>query len=244
MRKSNAWTKFFTADLIPDENEIGNSFWGYHIANNIGRLLNLDGTVFFSAIGTSLSKPSELYDISVARIPIEMCGFSTAPVIQLAAQVDIPPNPGTMYYTGTFDGGLLNKNITDYDRLVQIRYDNWIFDEGEPLSNCFMKLGTANEVMQILDYAITSMATCVLVDYGVNRNVIAGGTAYSYNGEAEAVQCFRTNNDGIQTVAPTSGESQYTINPVFVEAVIDPTQLKIFWGHDAPGTVYFKIFGV
>jgi hypothetical protein len=156
MRKINPWTKFFTADLIPDSDEIGNAFWGYHVANNIGRLLNLDGTVFFGAIGTSASKPSELYGISVARIPIEMCEFRSAPVVQLAAQVEIPESSGTTKFYGTWDGGQLVYNVGDTTNVIQAVYDHWVFDEGEPYNNNFLRIGqVASEVMQIEGYYVT-----------------------------------------------------------------------------------------
>lgn len=242
MRKINPWTKFFSADLIPDENEIGNAFWGYHVANNIGRLLNLDGTVFFNPAGTSTGL--ELYDKSVARIPIEMCEFRTAPAVQLAAQVDISPTAGTTYFFGTFDGGMLENPISDVDAMVSVRYNKWLFDEGEPYVNNFMRLGTANEIMRINQYFIDVRATCVIANYYVERNAIVGGTAYAYNMGGGEVQVFRTNYEGIDYVAPSAGESQYVLNPIFCEAIIEPTQLKIFWGHDFAGTVYFKLFGI
>jgi len=242
MRKINPWTKFFTADLVPDYGEIGNAFWGHHVANNVGRLLNLDGTVFFRDIGTSASKPSELYDISVARIPIEMCEFRTAPVVQLAAQVETPPSSGTIKFYGTWDGGVLARNVSDTDNVIQVAYNEWTFDEGEPYSNSFMRLGTSGEVMQILSYNVIPTYGSYVANYEVQRSAIGGITPLAYS--AGVLLSYRTNQDGIETVPPVSGESQYILNPIFVEAVIDPTQLKIFWGNDSAGTVYFKIFGI
>jgi len=241
MRKINPWTKFFTADLIPDYGEIGNAFWGYHVSNNIGRLLNLDGTVFFREIGTSADKPSELYDISVARIPIEMCELRTAPVIQLSAQVEIPEYLGTTKFYGTWDGGQLVSDVGDMDSVISVVYDNWGFDEGEPYYNGFMRVGQSSEVMQIQNYNVIKINGSYVVNYIVQRGAIGGVTASLYTMNQLT---YRTNQNGIEFVPPVAGESQYILNPVFVEAVVDPTQLKIFWGHDSAGTVYFKIFGI
>jgi hypothetical protein len=239
MRKVNPWTKFFVADLHPDEGEIGNAFWGYHIANNIGRLLNVDGTVFFGGIGEDRFKPFWLRERSIARIPINNLSLNTAPIVQFAVQTEVPESAGSTAVYGTADGGVLLDDISDETYFLRARYSIY-GDSSDFEVNKFMRIGTSAEIMEIY-YA--SVDRTDGYDTDITLEVGRGLYGGTRSGMLAGSPIYRLPQTSIVEIPPVAGVSQYELNPVYVSGCLDDRVLTIHYGYDHPGTVYFKIFG-
>jgi len=91
MRQNNPFENFHCFDLLCDDGEPGNAFWGYHVANNFSRLMGVEGTAYFESLDDSINSGA---DWSWLTLPL------------LAQWVDSPNGP-----LNQLAGGKINPNL-------------------------------------------------------------------------------------------------------------------------------------
>ena len=253
MRKTNPYSKFFTRGLYPRSGGIGDAFWAYHVSNNFGRLLNVDGTCMFKSneIGWENYRVAyiNMYDLKCKAVPI----------VQFTA-VTRAPDSATVYAYGRLFNGTL-----DWDRNTL-----WGREPGEGFTfgtginsyedippelrgtgNIYFKVGTRTDEL-IMGYLQRANVT-------PNRSWIAGQPQMFLSWTISDIHRGygpTTNQDyylgeAFNYVSPTSwnrtilsDDLMYSVNPPFVVGDLLNGVLTIRWLHNDEGTVYFKIFGV
>lgn len=252
MRKTNPWSKFFLSNLYPFQGEVGNAFWGYHVANDIGRLLNIDGTVFVGPFDWSLYQNGQIA-YRQFDIPIESFQFNAAPIVQVWAYSD------TISQTVTTDVDPTQAKVTRLRLETDVNESSPTMDffapEGEDdisgidLSGKMISVAESfavtptnptiyTEKILVKSFTVYKKDGWIHYSLNVNRGEISSIQQYYYQDERLVLM------DGAFTTRITNiVEPTYELWPAYVEAFLDQNKLRIRWMLDGGGTVYFKIFG-
>jgi hypothetical protein len=237
MRKTNPWEKVFTRDLIVDDDETANAFWGYHIGNNFGRLLGIDGTLMFEAATPSLTP--------TARVGIESLQLTHAPIIQAYSRTDFLHEVTIRTVTKELPnagGGVAIPILTHHTRLWFGPYISQGPPTGLPLVGDEITVGDnfpSNEEVMLINEADAFPAvppTQWLIRYRVQRGY-RETPIHSY-GEDELL--YRVTD---VTLSDVEVQDYYKSWPPYLEAFAEQEVVTFKWMIGYGGTVYFKIFG-
>lgn len=271
MRQTNPWEQFFVNAVLPEDGEIGDAFWGYHTANNIARLMNVDGTLFFPPVLNPTPVMDEYY--REAYIPTSQLSFHAAPVIQFSVHY---PGSRTFSRTTGISVPVFGLTLTDvpswdnpdaidddpYNKLtiqsdcskIAVRFDDelgyYVPDWSQIVDKFYGRLGTDEEIMIFI---VDSIELAPGESWPDSLDEL--GNTYLY------IQCtiergkygtdIELHSDGLQvyrvddiTVTETVTPNIFLLNPPWVQGILDAQKLTVRWMSKESGTVYFKIFGV
>jgi hypothetical protein len=272
MKPVNVQTEFFTEDLYPEEGETGNAFWGYHIANNFGRLSGIIGTVFFDA-----SQGLFVDNTHSISIPIDRFRFKSAPMCQLTS-LEPDYSLGTVLTIGTNTAprgwGLTPQAYLSYQTPLNIAQELETEDPYfvptiyDPDDRIYIKLGHTSgspahdELMPLISYMQTRSPSIHTLGwwtwfrwYIVGRgglettpdNYDAGLNIYvvgRHGGQTYGSYYTIPEGNSWQQIYTFSGNTSDQTQPAWVEAYMDSSALTIRWLKSNPGTVVYRIFGV
>lgn len=251
--KTNPNKPFFTRDLIVDQGEPINSFWGYHIANNYDRLMGVDGTIFFKSRPPTLG--DEVTDVYF-DIPLGNLGLRSIPIVQFyTAHVETQTSytistPGVHDFHVTLlseegpDDPILSAAIDlskPEDYKLSKACKEFLVREDAAGKGFYLSFGAGVEVAFVKKYYIVDNAFGkMLLSLETERGWdVTGGESHALG---EAV--YFISHDGLVKNETTTVATTWHINSPLVEGVMDAEKLRVRWLWDGPGTVYYKIFGV
>lgn len=254
--RTSPFKPLFTKDLVVDQGEPINAFWGYHLANNYTRLMGLDGTVFFGARDLAAPNPQQLY----FDVPVSQFSFHAAPIVQLYTSKIQQHVDGTVFFHGYDWGAVMMTDCEDWDRMVSIKIANQEkqHEQAEAFHNMcehYVNLGigigikteTNDEVLmckKFNDGYLTDQTTGEAW-YWMQAEVVRGWGWSDPMPQLKGAKVYIAAPDGkmiTETVTSYMGTFLSPNSPL-VEGILDAEKLRIRWLHDLPGTVYYKIFG-
>jgi hypothetical protein len=257
--QNNPFSPFFSRNILPDDGEVGNAFWAHHISNNFSRLLSLQGTVYFGSLNSGGDRTGP--QCGTAYIPVGMCGFSSPPIVQLAAWQSNPEALSRAEATYQSAGLGLASDIRVLDETFSA--GGW-GDSAKP-SNMHFVLNESS----VFTFGAEELFYATPVSWTEFPNYNSyGDTYHQYEFRFDVRGAFMTRrpfqsgeNPYIDDmwieyaaftplwtvsrplIVTTGAVSRYAINPYYVSAKYNGDMVIINWYHDGAGTVAYQIFG-
>jgi len=212
--------------------------WGYHIANNLSRIMSVEGTVYFPEFTGAIQPEPRIADVTVANL-----GLTFAPVIQFSS---VGPFITATTYVVSHESDLrLMVDIRDETQTF-FAYGGPFKAPVGPNMPVDIKLGnTNNEVLG----CVYTYAEGLIRDKLLQYNFVIKERG-KYSTQKENIDVSETtdpivNVRIVDSATPTilTREEYHSINPPWVEGYLDQDKLRIRWLHNSAGTVIYKIFG-
>lgn len=254
MRRANPFTRFFTKGLYPGVG-IGDAFWGYHVANNIARLLNVDATLYFRAPEPETSGQETSAMGQVVVMAIGDLKLTVPPVVQFTSAVEYNTSYGTLLIYGINSGWgtleytlddptesahfYLSTSVNEGDYGILQGGDNWWGVLGNELID--FNVETAQRIYNSSYDTYSWVAYC---NFSPNGRGLRGSpvSMHMYGTPLLFVPDI-FNPDYVSATTLSFNETRHIINPWWVQGVISGENLVVTWLHPTSGTVYVKIFG-
>lgn len=254
MRRTSPFTRFFTKNIYPAVG-VGDAFWGYHVANNISRLLNVDATLYFEA--PTPDEPGQPTDAlgQSAVLPVGDLKLNFPPVIQFTSAISFNTTFGTILIYGEDRGWgtleytifenegehfYLSTSVDDGDTGVLQGGDNWWGVFGNELVDFNVEY-TQSRYNAVSD-TYSWIAYCNFSPQG--RGLLGSPKTSHIVGSPLLYVPDIYNVAYVSATTLNFDETRHVINPWWVQGVLSGETLLVTWLHPANGTVYVKIFGV